>query len=36
MFCIFTIIAEIGKLSYNTTFKAFFNGKIIFEAIFVI
>ena len=30
MFCIFIIIAEIGKLLYNTTFNAFFNGKSYF------
>ena len=36
MFCIFIIITEIGKLLYNTTFNAFFNVKVIFEAIFAI
>ena len=30
MFCIFTTIAKIGKLLYNTTFNAFFNGKSYF------
>ena len=30
MFCIFTTIAKIGKLLYNTTFTAFFNGKSYF------
>ena len=30
MFCIFIIIAEIGKLLYNTTFYDFFNGKSYF------
>ena len=30
MFCIFIVIAEIGKLLYNTTFNAFFNGKSYF------
>ena len=30
MFCIFIIITEIGKLLYNTTFNAFFNGKSYF------
>ena len=36
MFCIFNIQKEIGKLLYNTTFYDFFNGKVIFEAIFAI
>ena len=34
MFCIFTVITEIGKLLYNTTFNAFFNGKSYFWGYF--
>ena len=34
MLCIFTAIAEIGKLLYNTTFNALFNGKSYFWGYF--